>query len=224
MTFGDPHAEIFNVNGMCLAKGTFTGKGWLLDMIACKATMHVVKLVEQRSGLTGEMVLVPVKDPGIGVIGVAMMAGADETQPIEVWHMRLGHLNQRSIQQLVTRAEGMHIGPPRAQTVSMRCEPCLRGAQYCSVLYSRSNPVSRALEHIWSDVKGPLLDKDVYGFHHFVTFIDKFTQWTVGFPILGKSDVFNAFKLFEARAERVKDCKILNFHCNGGGEYLTNEF
>ena len=48
----------------------------------------------------------------------ALLAGSEDTQPIEIWYMRLGHLNQSAIHQLLDNATGMHIGPARPP----RCE------------------------------------------------------------------------------------------------------
>lgn len=243
MALTDERAVVTDKANNCLAVGTFTGKGWVIEMAACTASMQVVKVVEHEpvtkaattidavtgnQATTKEKKLVPalVHEAGIKVSmrDVAMMAGVSDTQPIEVWHMRMGHLNQKSLLQLVSRSVGMNIGPARPQTLSMNCEPCLRGAQHKNISHLRGPGAVKKLEHVWTDLKGPLLDKDVYGFRFFATFIDEFTRWTVVFPLNQKGDLFNAFKLFEARAERVSNQKIMNLHCDGGGEYMSNEF
>ena len=41
----------------------------------------------------------------------AMLGTSSGTQPLEIWHMRLGHLNERAIRHLVTKSTGMTIGP-----------------------------------------------------------------------------------------------------------------
>lgn len=229
------HAVVTDKDNNCLALGTFMGKGWFLEMAACTASMQVVKVIEHEimpanapKGSKPVKRLIPTVVHEVGIKtsmpDIAMMAGVTDTQPVEVWHMRLGHLNQRSVVQLVSRSIGMVIGPARPQTISMNCEPCLRGAQHKTISRMRGPGASKILQHVWTDVKGPLLDKDIYGFRFFVTFIDEFTRYTVVVPLLQKSDVFNAFKLFEARAERVANAPIVNLHCDGGGEYLSNEF
>ena len=49
----------------------------------------------------------------------------------------------------------------------MNCEPCLRGSQHRQILYKRGNfPAKQLLEHVWADVKGPLLEKDIHGFRY----------------------------------------------------------
>ena len=137
--------------------------------------------------------------------------------------MQLGHLNQAAIQQLTLHATGVHIGPARPLTISMKCDSCLRGSQNKHISSTRGSATT-LLEHIWSDLKGPLLDNDVYGFHYFVVFVDEKPRYTKVFPLLKKGNTFNAFKVFEACAERVTGKRIVNLHVDGGGEFMTNEF
>ena len=87
---------------------------------------------------------------------------------IHVKYLRLGHLNQAAIHQLATRATDLKIGPPKPLTISMNCESCLRGSQHRNIFRIRGHLASRKLEHVWTDFKGPLLDRDIYGFRYFV--------------------------------------------------------
>ena len=204
--------------------GTFNGKGYYVDMAICSATTTVARLTAipqfDPPGSKISMAIVPVTvDTG----PTAMLGGSMDTQPLEIWHMRLGHLNERAIRQLVTKSTGLAIGPPTPQTLNMRCEPCLRGSQHRQVSYTRGKPATRLLEHVWADVKGPLLNRDILGFRFFVVFVDEKSRFLTTFPLLAKSDVFNAYKLFEARVERLTGCKIVNFHVDIGGEWVSND-
>lgn len=198
--------------------GTFHGKGYFVDMITCPSSTVVARLMVVSTG-TPSTSIVPLpfsSEP------TAMMGGSVDTQPLPIWHMRLGHLNERAIRHLVTRSTGMQIGTATPQTLNLRCEPCLRGAQHRQVSYARGNPARRLLEHVWADVKGPLLDKDVHGFRYFVIFVDEKSRYTAVFPLLQKSDVFDAYKLYEVRVERVTNLKIVNLHVDVGGEWVNN--
>ena len=114
-------------------------------------------------------------------------------------------------------------------TLNMKCEPCLKGSQHQHVSYQRGNPASRLLEHVWADIKRPLLDKDVHGFRYFVIFVDEKSRFVSVFPLLDKSDAFSAFKLFMTRMERFASCLLLsnylllNLHVDMGGEWISNE-
>ena len=160
--------------GVLLIEGAFSGKGFLVQMAACSTSSQCARLDAQLRPI-------PLSLPGRSSIypdSVALLAGTEDTQPLEVWHMRLGHLNQASIQQLTTKATGLVIGPSRPQTVSMKCDSCLRGAQHKQLSYSRSAHTHAIglLEHIWADLKGPLLDVDIYGFRFFIIFVDEVTR------------------------------------------------
>ena len=104
----------------------FRGKGYFIKMGLCDQTMHLAKLVSRRlSPARSILVPTPMLDefsftgrPALTFTGrpsstfaheLAMMAGVEDTQPLEVWHLRLGHLNQSAIQQLTTRAHNLKV-------------------------------------------------------------------------------------------------------------------
>lgn len=226
-------AAIYNAAGLLLVEGIFTGKGFLVKMVTGAPTesvsLQVPGIVTSHPVGSSH----PVRTMNRGVTSqvaeslnpTAMLAGSSDTQPMEIWHMRLGHLNQAAIQQLATQATGLHIGPAKHPTVSMNCDSCLRGAQHKHISHARGPPADKLLEHIWSDLKGPLpVDADVYGFRFFIIFIDEKSRYTKAYPLLEKSNAFGAFKVFEARAERVTGNRIINLHVDGGGEFLSSEF
>ena len=196
-------------------------------MNVCSQTMHLAQLTSRRIA-PGQFMLVPspIMDNGVYLRSpqfttsntehdIAMMAGTEDTQPIEVWHLRLGHLNQSAIRQLTSKATGLIIGPPKAQTLSMNCESCLRGSQHRNISRSRSCSASSKLEHVWADIKGPLLDKDILGYRYFVVFVDEFSRYTVELPLTHRGHLCNAYKLFEARAERLSGALVVNLHADG---------
>ena len=154
----------------------------------------------------------------------AMVHGTVDTQPMEVWHRRLGHLNQDAIVKLSTMATGIVIGAAKDQTINQRCSACLKGSQHRHVSRMVRPPQDKKLGCIHSDLKGPCIDKDIYGFKYFVTFTDEKTRFTRTFPIVEKSSAFGAFKTFKAQAERETDCKILSIMTDGGGEFLSHEW
>ena len=223
---------IHNKEGVLLMEGVFTGKGFLVKMSVCSTTMQIAQLMPMNNKLVPIRVIIPgqiatYRSKDITSIQddfLAMLAGSEDTQPIEVWHTRLGHLNQAAIQQLTTRAIGLHIGPARPQTISMKYDLCLREAQYKQISYIRSDKPIRILEHIWADLKGALLEQDVYSFKFFIAFVEEKTRYTNIYPLLEKGDAFGAFKIYEARAERVTGYKIVNLHVDGGGEFVSNNF
>ena len=195
--------------------GTFDGKGFNVDMATCPTSLQVAKLttvpIQDSTNDPGNvtLLLMPV---AVDTEPTAMLGGTEDTQLLEIWYMRLGHLAERAIRDLVTQSTGMTIGAPMAQTLHMCCELCLRGSKHCEISYQRGNPTQKLLEHVWADVKGPLLEKDLNGAKYFVIFVDEKSRFTTVYPLLEKTDVFSAYKLFEACMERVASSQILNLH------------
>src|SRR5258706_15127339 len=115
-----------------------------------------------------------------------------DTQHLDIWHARLGHLNQEALRKLQKLSTGMIIGNTKEKTITQNCAGCRQGAQHIQVSHMPLRKTQRRLEVVWTDVKGPLLGKAIYGFRYFVTFTDDFTRYTWVFPLINKSEVFAA--------------------------------
>jgi hypothetical protein len=105
-------------------------------------------------------------------------------------------------------------------------EACIYGKQF-RLPFAKAkvkNHEKRPLFIIHTDVCGPIKPSTVDGKNYFVTFIDDFTHYTVVYLITYKSDVFPMFKDFAAKCEAHFNLKIINFYCNNGREYLSNEY
>ena len=150
----------------------------------------------------------------------AMLSGTTDTQPLEVWHRRLGHLNQDDIHKLTTLATGMVIGPSRPATVSMRCDPCLKAAQTRQVSRIVRSPQTQVLGCVHIDLKGPCLEKGIYGFRYFMPCTDEKTRFTRTYPLIQKSDAATAFMAYHVQAERETNCKLIAVQFDVGGEFL----
>lgn len=61
--------------------------------------------------------------------------------------------------------------------------------------------VVNLLEVVWIDVKGPL-SKSLIGFHYFITFTNDKSYYPFPYLLQQKNEVFGAFLLFKATAER----------------------
>lgn len=154
---------------------------------------------------------------------LAMLSGTTDTQPLEVWHKRLGHLNQDAIHKLTTMATGIEMGPNRPPSVSMRCDPCLKAGQTHLISRIVRSPETKILGCVHIDLKSPCLNKSVHGFRFFMTCTDEKTRLTRTYPLLTKSDAFKIFVTFQMQAERETLCKLLEIQIDGGGEFLSND-
>jgi len=80
---------------------------------------------------------------------------------------------------------------------------------------------TRILQLIHSDVCGPMHTESVGGCRYFVTFIDDYSRCCRVYFMRNKSDTFDKFKEFEARATNSCGKKIGILRTDNGGEYLS---
>lgn len=207
----------FIKDGRIITTGSFVGKAYYLDTIPGPKMGIMVPIVNN---------VVITKNGGSNDKQghVAMLHGSADTQPIDIWHKRLGHLNQDAIKKLANISEGLIIGPAKSMTVSQGCDACLKGAQHRQVSHMRREPQEHILGCVHIDIKGPCLDKDLYGFRYFMACTDEKSRYTKTYPLREKKDAFGAFRAFEAFSERETGLKILAVHFDGGGEFVGNEF
>lgn len=140
-----------------------------------------------------------------------------ENPSYEIVHRRLAHLNEKSIAFLKKNGY-VRCSNPRSEI----CDGCMMGKQSRLPHRLRETVSENPLDLIVSDVcavETPALKGEKY----FVTFLDDCTHFSVVYPIVLKSDVFEKFKEFVALAENHFDCKIKRFRSDNGREYLSNE-
>ena len=132
--------------GYLLASADFNGKAYYLNVQVQHPFHHVmltinssVTPVGHRYKLSGYDWFTPPNldhtnnlpiAKGLRLLGqeLAMLHGTSDTQPIEVLHKRLGHLNLDDIKLLTTMATGIDIGSHRHS--KDQCISCLHGKQH----------------------------------------------------------------------------------------------
>lgn len=154
---------------------------------------------------------------------VCMMTqkGRVDTQPLEIWHKRLGHLNKDAITKLLQLSTGMQIGEQKKSYQG--CTDCLRGG--FPKMISRI-PMSRATipsERIHSDISGQIRPSRL-GFLYLAVFVDEATRWKSTYAMNKKNDVRAAWRAFKARFETFSERRIKCLHIDNGTEYLEKHF
>lgn len=62
------------------------------------------------------------------------------------------------------------------------------------------------------------------GLRYYVIFVDNFSRYTWVFPLKSKSDFFPVFMSFQKLVETQLQEKIIQFQCDGGGEFVSVQF
>ena len=119
--------------------------------------------------------------------------GAKGENLSRLWHRRLGHLNQRSMELMLKEGFVDHLGCSPRGEVGV-CEPCIGGKQSSTSFEHSQTKTSKPLELVHSDVCGKMGKKSIGGAEYFLTLIDDFTHYTWIFPLKTKDQVFQKFK------------------------------
>ena len=137
-----------------------------------------------------------------------------------LWHLRLGHANERRIHAMVDQdlIKGLEKEP------FSKCESCLEGKMTKRSFRSKGNRAKEVLELIHTDVCGPMSTEARGGFRYFVTFTDDYSKIGYIYLMRYKSETFDKFKEFKAKVETQHGKSIKCLRSDRGGEYLSAEF
>ena len=183
ITFEADLCQIYK-NDYLLATASFNGKAYYLDVeVFSSGTHHALVTIHSSlqpigndyklSGYnwlldTQSYCSLPARRPKLEL---AMLHGTSDTQPIDIWHKLLGHLNHDDIRLLTTMATGINIGP---QHLKDYCVSCLHGKQHRHISHVPRTPTKKKLEIIHIDIKGPC-DTGVNDFRYWANFMDEKT-------------------------------------------------
>ena len=126
---------------------------------------------------------------------------AQHENMLEVWHRRLGHLNERHLQLLHNKklVDGLDFGSSGSLDF---CKGCVLGKQHkLPFLSDGAKRATATLELVHSDVWGPARTTSAGGAKYFVSFIDDFSRKVFVFFMRRKSEVFTKFREYKAIGE-----------------------
>ena len=149
---------------------------------------------------------------------------SEQTNEIDLWHQRLGHINGQQLKEVVQKDVVIGIKIPKAANLSF-CEGCVEGKMHRKPF----KPVgeirsTRKLQLVHSDVCGPMHTESIGGRKYFVTFIDDFSRCCAVYFLRHKSEVLEKFKEFEAITTNESGQRIGTLRTDNGGEYVSREF
>ena len=137
-----------------------------------------------------------------------------------LWHMRLGHAGEKSLQTLAT--QGLLKG---AKTCKLDfCEQCVLGKQKRVKFGTVIHNTEGILDYIHTDVWGPTKTASLGGKHYFVTFIDDFSRRVWVYTMKSKYEVFETFLVWKKMVENQTGRKIKVLRSDNGTEYRNDQF
>src|SRR5271170_1847904 len=138
------------------------------------------------------------------------------------WHERLGHVSKDTLAKFGDSAiEDLHLGLVEKSEDQHSCKPCIHGKQYCKPFPSRDRRRGKPLELVHSDLCESNVES-IGGGKHVLTFTDDHTNHGTVYVLKNKnsSTVLDAFKEYQAWAERQCGHKIKELRTDRGTEYM----
>ncbi|CAL9020877.1 unnamed protein product, partial [Prunus brigantina] len=154
--------------------------------------------------------------------GAAVSTSKDSDDETQLWHLRLGHMSERGMQELHNRKLLKGVQSCKLEF----CRFCTIGKQ-SKIAFKQRNKEEEStgvLDYIHTDVWGPSPVKSKGGARYFVTFLDDFSRKVCVYFMNEKSEVFTKFKEWKAEVENLTGRKIKILKRENGGEYKDNKF
>lgn len=137
-----------------------------------------------------------------------------------LWHMRLGHVGEKGLQNLVNR--GLLKGAKSGKLDF--CEHCVLGKQTRVRFGTAIHRTKGTLDYVHTDVWGPSQNVSLGGKRWFVTFIDDFSRYVWVYTMKHKDEVLDIFLNWKKMIETQSGRKIKRLRSDNGGEYKSDPF
>ncbi|KAK0580490.1 hypothetical protein LWI29_002570 [Acer saccharum] len=160
---------------------------------------------------------------GYTVIGRAAVSSSSDDEASDtsrLWHMRLGHVGENTLQGLVK--QGLLKG---AKTGKLDfCEHCVMSKQTRVKFGTAIHRTKATLDYVHTDVWGPSKNASLGGKYYFVTFIDDFSRYVWVYTMNHKDEFLDIFLQWKKMIETQIGRKIKRLISDNGGEYKSDPF
>jgi hypothetical protein len=140
-----------------------------------------------------------------------------------LWHGRLGHVNLRSLKQLL--GKDMATGIPNISHPEQVCSDCL-AAKQTRATFPRATQwhADEKLKLVHVDLCGPITPETAGGNKYFMLLVDDHSRWMEVHMLKSKDQALAAFVKYKAQVENESGCKIKTLRSDRGREFLNGEF
>jgi len=134
-----------------------------------------------------------------------------------VWHLRLGHLHSKAIEEL---NKNKLVVVTDVKSIHESCENCCIAKSKKLKHIKRATTYSHPLELIFADVWGPAPCESTEGYRYYINFVDANRSFNWLFLMKKKSEVEDCFYQFQRLVERQYDRKIKAIQSDNAKEFL----
>eukprot|EP00794_Sanderia_malayensis_P002050 gene2050-biopygen1853 len=155
----------------------------------------------------------------------AYSCSVNQSDDINLWHNRLGHLGYDNVKLLYNESmvDGLKLNSK--QEIDQACDGCAMGKLNRLPFPKKSgHKTEHLLEIIHSDVCGPMNVQSIGGSRYFITFIDDWSRYTKVYMMKNKGEALDKFKEFVNLAENLTGQRVKVLRSDNGGEYGSKEF
>lgn len=141
--------------------------------------------------------------------------------PEQLWHARLGHLNQRALRTIL--ADEGYKADPNASPATVDCEDCTeakgtRGPHDQPLVRPGDSPGTC----VFMDLCGPMPTQSWGGGRYLLLFVDGATRYIWHDTLESKSETCDAIERFIANFDATFPHRVRRLHSDNGGEFVNN--
>jgi len=144
----------------------------------------------------------------------------DEPSKTNLWHMRLGHMSELGMAELIKRdlLDGCTVGKMKFY------EHCVFGKHKRVKFNASVHTTKGTLDYVHADLWGPSRKPSYGGARYMLTIIDDYSRKVWPYFLKNKDDTFAAFKEWKVMIERQTKKKVKLLHTDNGSEFCSDAF
>ena len=155
------------------------------------------------------------------MIGKVAVASTTELDKVVLWHKRLGHVSNRSLNELFK--QGL-LGKDYVDHLEF-FEQCVYYGEASRVKFETGvYRTKQTLDYVHSNLWGPTSVQSHCGSRYFLSIVDDFSRRLWVYILKNKSAAFERLKDWKVLIEKQTDRKVKRLRTNNGLEYCLNEF
>lgn len=145
---------------------------------------------------------------------------AIDVDKIKLWHLRLGHMNVKGMQEL--SKQGLLCGDKIKELEF--CENCIFGKAHGTKLDKGLHKSKAVLDYAYSDLWGPAQAHSMSGGRYFMTLIDDFSRKVWMYILKTKDQALEKFMMWKVLVETQTGKKIKVLRTDNGLEFYNKKF
>ena len=143
-------------------------------------------------------------------------------EAVELWHRRMGHLNETDLKRLVNMSTGIMLTQkPRVRPI---CEACSKAKSQRKVSRRPQREVVEKLGKVHMDLGGPFNVPSINGARYYILLTDQATLRTWCFTYKHKDETYQLFRDWKTQVENESSCKIKTVRFDNGTEFINEDF